>query len=73
LRVHLKEKHFDSSVNNKLFQLSLLNPAPGTSHDLIKSYSARSKQSMFNLAHFLGSFGAYTYVEGTKKRTQAIC
>jgi hypothetical protein len=36
--------------------------------DLIKSYSARSKQSTFNLAHFLGSFGAYTYVEGTKKK-----
>jgi hypothetical protein len=48
-------------------ELSLLNPAPDTSCDLIKSYSARSKQSTFNLAHFLGSFGAYTYVEGTKK------
>ena len=40
-----------------------------------KSRSPTSKQSTFNFTHFLGFFGAYTYVEETKqkKRTQAIC
>ena len=33
-----------------------------------KSRSPRSKQSTFNFTHFLGFFGANTYVEETKKK-----
>ena len=38
---------------------------PGASCDLIKD----TKQSIFNFTHFLGFFGAYSYVEGTEKNT----
>ena len=51
--------------------MGLLNQrCAGTSCDLIKD----TKQSTFNFTHFLGFFGAYSYVEGTQKNTtQAIC